>query len=92
MRHCTLGAGKWLYVVFIDRNKAFDSVSRKFIFEKLISFNKLSAPCMKLIADILDINFLTIDPIDDMAFIHLKRLCNQMGYARDLPLLLTLMC
>jgi hypothetical protein len=79
----TVGAGNCLYVVFIDLNKAFNSVSRKYLIEKLISINKLivSAPCMKLIADTLNINFLTIG---DGVYTS-KRLCNQMGYAREDP-------
>jgi Reverse transcriptase (RNA-dependent DNA polymerase)/Endonuclease-reverse transcriptase len=49
-----------LFVVFIDLNKAFDTLDRKFLFQKLMSANKLSYLDLKFIAETLDVNFLKI--------------------------------
>jgi hypothetical protein len=49
-----------LYALFLDVKKAFDSVDRKVIFQKLIDTEKLSKVELNFIAHILDLNFLNI--------------------------------
>jgi len=49
-----------LYALFLDVKKAFDSVDRKVIFQKLIDSKELSKVELNFIAHILDLNFLNI--------------------------------
>jgi Reverse transcriptase (RNA-dependent DNA polymerase) len=49
-----------LYALFLDIKKAFDSIDRKFIFQKLIDTKKLQLEELTLLAEMLDLNFVTI--------------------------------
>ena len=49
------------YAVFVDFSKAFDSVNRRTLLEKLTGMNGLDAHTVALIHKILVINFIQID-------------------------------
>ncbi|CAB3387477.1 Hypothetical predicted protein [Cloeon dipterum] len=49
-----------LYALFLDVKKAFDSVSRHFIFEELVGTGRFSVRELNLLAEMLDANFLTV--------------------------------
>lgn len=49
-----------LYGLFLDVKKAFDSIDRAFIFQKLIDSHKLSKTELNFLAHNLDVNFLRI--------------------------------
>jgi Reverse transcriptase (RNA-dependent DNA polymerase) len=49
-----------LYSLFLDVKKAFDSIDRKFIFQKLLDTKKLKFEELNLLAAFLEINFLNI--------------------------------
>ena len=49
-----------LYSLFLDVKKAFDSIDRKFIFQKLLDTKKLRFEELNLLAEFLEINFLNI--------------------------------
>jgi Reverse transcriptase (RNA-dependent DNA polymerase) len=51
---------KPLYSLFLDIKKAFDSIDRQFIFQKLIDTKKLKFEELNLLAEMMDLNFLTI--------------------------------
>ncbi|CAB3388513.1 Hypothetical predicted protein [Cloeon dipterum] len=49
-----------LYALFLDVKKAFDSVSRYFIFEELVGTGRFSVGELNLLAEMLDANLLTV--------------------------------
>ncbi|CAB3388281.1 Hypothetical predicted protein [Cloeon dipterum] len=49
-----------LYALFLDVKKAFDTVSRHFIFEELVGTGRFSVRELNLLAEMLDANFLTV--------------------------------
>ena len=51
---------KPLYALFLDVKKAFDSIDRKFIFQKLVNSRKLQLEELTLLAEMMDINLVTI--------------------------------
>jgi hypothetical protein len=53
-------SGKPLYALFLDIKKAFDSIDRRFIFQKLVDTKKITFEELNLIAEMMDINFLSI--------------------------------
>jgi hypothetical protein len=51
---------KPLFSLFLDIKKAFDTIDRQFIFQKLIDTKKLKFEELNLLAEMLDLNILTI--------------------------------
>jgi hypothetical protein len=49
-----------LYVIFIDFLKAFDTVNRRILFQKLIGFKLLPEKLLLIIANMLDIDLISI--------------------------------
>jgi hypothetical protein len=49
------------YALFLDVKKAFDSINREFIFEKITATNKLALEELQLLAEMLESNFLIIN-------------------------------
>jgi hypothetical protein len=49
------------YALFLDVRKAFDSISREYIYNKVTSSNKLISDELKLLAEMLDLNYLVND-------------------------------
>jgi Reverse transcriptase (RNA-dependent DNA polymerase)/Endonuclease-reverse transcriptase len=49
-----------VYAVFIDYSKAFDSVNRRKLFQKLIDLNVFPTMLLKTVSMLLDVNFLSI--------------------------------
>jgi hypothetical protein len=53
--------GKPRYALFLDVRKAFDSISREYIYNKVMSSNKLNSDELKLLAEMLDLNYLIVN-------------------------------